>query len=160
MLPTHLEGNNLIGDSQHRFRNKNSCLTSLQDSFAHVIDNYDMGNNKAVDLIYLDFQKAFDKVLQERLLVKVMAHGIQGSAGQWIQNWLAGRYQRVYINQNFSSWTPVTSCVPQDSVLGLQLFLIYINNLYNGIVSKVSKFADDTKLCHSSRHSDEVLELQ
>ena len=53
---THLEGNNLIGDSQHGFRNKCSCLTSLLDFFARVIDTYDMGNNKAVDLIYLDFQ--------------------------------------------------------------------------------------------------------
>ena len=58
---THLEGNNLIGDSQHGFRNKRRCLTSLLDFFAHVIDTYDTGNNKAVDLIYLDFQKAFDK---------------------------------------------------------------------------------------------------
>ena len=69
---THLEGNNLIGDSQHGFRNKHSCVTSLLDFFAHVIDTYDTGNNKAVDLIYLDFRKAFDKVPHERLLLKVM----------------------------------------------------------------------------------------
>ena len=80
----HLVGNNLIGDSQHGFRKKPSCLTILLDFFAHVIDTYDTGNNKAEDLIYLDFQKAFDKVSHEKLLVKVMAHGIQGSAAQWI----------------------------------------------------------------------------
>ena len=57
----HLESNNLIGDSQHGFRSKHSCLTSLLDFFVRVIDIYDTGNNKAVDLIYLDFQKAFDK---------------------------------------------------------------------------------------------------
>ena len=90
----HLGGNNLIGDSQHGFRNKRSCLTSLLDFFARVIDTYDTGNNKAVDLIYLDFQKAFDKVPHERLQVKVMAHGIQGSAARWIRNWLAGRRKR------------------------------------------------------------------
>ena len=83
---TRLEGNNLIGDSQHGFRNKRSCLTSLLYFFARVIDTYDTGNNKAVDLIYLDFQKAFDKVPHERLLVKVMAHGSQGSAARWIRN--------------------------------------------------------------------------
>ena len=89
-----------------------------------------------------------------------MAHGIKGSEAQWIRNWLAGRRQRVCINQTFSSWKPVTSGVPQGSVLGPLLFLIYINDIDNGIVSKISKFADETKLCHSSRQPDEVLELQ
>ena len=66
-------------------------LTTPLPSFARVIDTYDTGNNKAVDLIYLDFQKAFDKVPHERLLVKVKTHGIQGNAAQWIRNWLARR---------------------------------------------------------------------
>ena len=61
-LITHLEMNNQIGDSQHGIRNKHSCLTSLLDFFAQVIDTYDTDINKAVDLVYLDFQKAFDKV--------------------------------------------------------------------------------------------------
>ena len=89
-----------------------------------------------------------------------MAHGIKGGAAQWIRNWLAGRRQRVCIIQTFSSWTLVTSGVPQGSVLGPLFFLIYINDLDNGIVSKISKFDDDTKLYHNSRHPDEVLELQ
>ena len=76
---THHEGNNLIGHSQYDFKNKCSCLTSLLDFFASDIDTYNVGNNKAVDLIYLDFQMAFDNVPHKRLLVKVMAHGIQGS---------------------------------------------------------------------------------
>ena len=79
--------NNLIGDSQHGFRNKRSCLTSLLDFFAQVIDTYGTDDNKAVDLVYLDSQKAFDKVPHERLMVKVNAHGIQGDAGGWIRNW-------------------------------------------------------------------------
>ena len=86
-LIIHLEMNNLIGDSQHGFRNKRSCLTSLLDFFAQVIDTYATDNNKAVDLVYLDFQKAFDKVPHERLMVKVNAHGIQGDAAIWIRNW-------------------------------------------------------------------------
>ena len=68
--------NNLIGDSQHGFRNKYSCPTSLLDFFPKIIDTYDTGNNKAVDLVYLDLQKAFGKVPHERLMLKVNAHGI------------------------------------------------------------------------------------
>ena len=94
-LITHLEMNNLIGDSQYGFRNKRSCLTSLLDFFAKVIGTYDTDNNKAVDLVYSDFQNAFDKVQHERLMVEVNAHCIQGDAARWIRNWLAGRRQRV-----------------------------------------------------------------
>ena len=76
-LITQLEMNNLLGDSKHGFKNKRSCLTSLLDSFAQVKDTYDTDNNKTADLVYLDFQKAFDKVPHVRLLLKVNAHGIQ-----------------------------------------------------------------------------------
>ena len=96
--------NNLIGDSQHGFRNKHSCLTSLLDFFAQVIDTYDTDNHKAVDLVYLDFQKAFEKVPHERLMLKVNAYGIQGDAARWIRSWLADRRQRVCINQSYSNW--------------------------------------------------------
>ena len=73
-------------------------------------------------------------------MVKVNAHGIQGDGARWTRNWLAGRRQRVCINQSYSNWAPVTSDVPQGSVLGPLLFLIYINDLDTNIVSKLSKF--------------------
>ena len=82
---------NLIGDSQNGFRNKRSCRTSLLDFFAIVIDTYDTDNNTALDLFYLDFQKAFDKVSQERIILKVNAHAIHGDATRGIQNRLARR---------------------------------------------------------------------
>ena len=76
------------------------------------------------------------------------------------QNWLAGRLQRVCINQSYSNWAPDTSGVPQGTVLGQLLFLIYMNDLITNIVSKVSKLADDTKLWHRARTPDDIMELQ
>ena len=93
-------------------------------------------------------------------MVKVNAHGIRGDAARWIRNWLAGRRQRVCINQSYSNWAPVRSGLPQNSVLVQLLFLIYINDLDTNIVSMMSKFADDTKLCHRARNPDGIMELQ
>ena len=77
-------------------------------------------------------------------MLKVNEYGIQGDAARWIRNWLAGRHQRVCINQSYSKWAPVTSGVPQGSVLGPLLFLIYIYKYVDtNIVSKMFKFADD-----------------
>ena len=71
--------------------------------FAQIINTYDTDNNKAVDLVYLDIQKTFDKVPHERLIVNVNAHGIQGDVERGIRNWLAGRRQRVCINQSYTA---------------------------------------------------------
>ena len=100
----------------------------------------------SVDVIYLDFQKAFDKVPHNRLLSKVQDHGIRGNIHRWLRNWLSGRKQRVVINGSSSDWRDVISGVPQGSVLGPILFLIYVNDIDDGLNNKVSKFADDTKI--------------
>ena len=91
-------------------------------------------------------QKAFDKVPHQRLLLKLKAHGIGDSITDWIEQWLTDRRQRVVVDGEVSNWKSVLSGVPQGSVLGPILFLIYINDLDDSITSNVLKFADDTKL--------------
>ncbi|KAF2353821.1 Reverse transcriptase domain [Trinorchestia longiramus] len=81
-------------------------------------------------------------------MAKVEAHGIRGNYSRWIRNWLISRTQCVVIHDQASDSTLVTSGVPQGSVLGPLLFIIYINDLDVGIISKINKFADDTKLSH------------
>ena len=143
-LLQYLESNKLIFETQHGFRNKKSCLTNLLEFTKFVSDKMDEG--KPVDVIYLDFQKAFDKVPHARLINKLKALGIGGNVLNWIREWLKDRVQRVVINGEESDWVHVSSGVPQGSVLGPILFIIYINDIDENILSLILKFADDTKL--------------
>ena len=99
-----------------------------------------------MDVVYLDFQKAFDKVPHQRLLIKLRAYGIGESMISWIQAWLTDRRHRVIVEGKISNWKPVLSGVPQGSVLGQILILIFINDLDDDLSSKILKFANDTKV--------------
>ena len=134
----------LLNSSQHGFLKARSCLTNMLCFLEEITKWIDVGS--PVDIIYLDFQKAFDKVPHQRLLLKLKAHGIEDSITDWIEQWLTDRRQRVVVDGEVSNWKSVLSGVPQGSVLGLILFLIYINDLDDSITTKVLKFADDTKL--------------
>ena len=134
----------LLNSSQHGFLKARSCLTNMLCFLEEITKWIDVGS--PLDIIYLDFQKAFDKVPYQRLLLKLKAHGIGDSITDWIEQWLTDRRQRVVVDGEVSNWKSVLSGVPQGSVLGPILFLIYINDLDDNITSNVLKFADDTKL--------------
>ena len=143
----HLRKYELIEKSQHGFLPHKSTVTNLLEFLEVVTRLIDEGHN--VDVVYLDFSKAFDKVPHVRLMSKVRAHGILGNVARWIEEWLHGRKQRVVLNGKASSWADVLSGVPQGSVLGPILFLIYINDIDHAVdcVSTImKKFADDTKI--------------
>ena len=140
----HIDRHNLLNPSQHGFVKNKSCLTNLLETVSFLADCVD--NHKNVDIVYLDFQKAFDKVPHKRLLLKIKSFGIEGRVLNWIKNWLIDRKQRVVLNGTFSDWTNVTSGVPQGSVLGPLLFIIFVNDMEQSVVSKLLKFAGDAKL--------------
>lgn len=154
----HLISEDLIAASQHGFVPKRSCITNLIatiDKWTKALDN-----SQVVDSIYLDFSKAFDKVPHQRLLVKLKSLGIDGPCLNWIESFLSQRRQRVTVNGTLSDWSDVLSGIPQGSVLGPILFVVYINDMPEVIDSYINLFADDSKSFHIIKDINDTLELQ
>ena len=146
-IKDHLERNRLISKQQHGFVTGRSCQTNLLEAFELWTQWMDEG--KAVDIAYLDYQKAFDRVPHARLVHKLSAYGIRGQLLAWLTDFLRNRKQQVRVGQSVSQCVDVTSGVPQGSVLGPTLFLMYINELPTLVNSDCKLFADDTKLFKS-----------
>ena len=134
----------LIKSAQHGFLKARSCLTDLIYFFEKITKPVDEGSR--IDIIYLNFQKAFDSVQHQRLIIKLKSHGIGICILNWTEQWLSDRRQRVVVDGEVSNGKPILNGVPQGSVLGPILFLVYTNDLEEVVTSNILKFADDIKL--------------
>ena len=117
-------------------------------------------NGESIDIIYTDFAKAFDSVPHQRLLEKVRNFGITGNMHNWIKSFLSARKQRVCVEAELSSWACVKSGIPQGSVLGPTLFVIFINDMPDIVRSVRLLFADDTKIFRSIKTTSDNNILQ
>ena len=137
-MSRHLEQNDILYDLQHGFRERTSCETQLIQLVEELARNTSQG--RQTDLILLDFNKAFDRVNHMKLLHKLHQHGARGITLSSIKAFLTGRSQTVILEGASSSEIPVNYGVPQGSVLGPLLFLLYINDLPENIHSQVRLF--------------------
>ena len=130
---------------------------------AHIddqwLDTYPQ-HEGTIDVIFLDFQKAFDRVPHQRLNIKLQYYGITGDSLNWIMSLLTNRKQAVIVNGSRSSWMPVSSGVPQGSVIGPALFLLYINDINTNIQSKMRLFADDSVIYRQILSEEDHATLQ
>ena len=141
----HVEGQQLMANSQHGFRSGRSVQTNMIE-FMNVTTKW-LDEGRSFDVLYLDFAKAFDKVCHRRLLLKLKQLGVAGDLLAWLEDWMRGRRQRVRVEGELSNWEEVVSGVLQGSVLGGVLFNIFIDDIDDAVGDAfVRKFADDTKV--------------
>ena len=154
-----LEEHQLFNNSQHGFRSGRSCLSQLLLHYDKIITLMEEGKN--VDVIYLDFSKAFDKVDFKIVLKKLNSLGIKGKVAAWIESFLTNRTQTIIINGVKSTQIPAISGVPQGSVLGPLIFLILIGDIDKDLRhSTLQSFADDTRVMSGIKDATDVNHLQ
>ena len=141
-----LVSNNLITNNQSGFRPGDSVTNQLIYLVYEIFKSFDCNENLEVRSVYLDISKAFDQVWHEGLIFKLKHNGVTWNLLKLLENYPCNRKQRVLLNGMHSDWRLINSDVPQGSVLGPLLFLVYINDLENGIKFSINFFADDTSL--------------
>ncbi|KAK3872353.1 hypothetical protein Pcinc_022570 [Petrolisthes cinctipes] len=158
-ITTYLEDSNKMNDGQHGFRRGRSCLSQLLAHYDRLITSLEL--NTMIDVVYLDFSKAFDKVDHGVLLHKLRNLGISGQLGLWVSAFLTNRTQFVAVSGAMSSVSSVLSGVPQGSVLGPLLFLVHIHDIDSNITnSTVTSFADDTRITKVINTNEDAVLLQ
>ena len=154
----HMSRNDFFSPFQYGFVSGKSCVTQLLEFLDDITESLDQGGD--IDIIYLDFSKAFDKIPHKKLMKKTIGYGIRGKIYKWVKEFLTNRSQKVVVDGQSSSTKPVTSDVPQGSVLGPILFVIYINDLPEVIQCFIKLFADDSKLYRRVSKMEHVEILQ
>ena len=150
-----LSENNLLTNCQSGFRGLHSTVTALLEATNDWAYNIDHGSVNAV--LFLDLKKAFDTVDHEILLGKLNSYGINGVAGNWFRSYLSERKQKCFVNGHLSTNRLLRCGVPQGTILGPLLFLIYINDLPNCLShSRARMYADDTHLTYASNDIDGI----
>ena len=139
---TFLSSNSLITKNQSGYIPGDSAINQLLSNITEIYESFEKYDE--VRAVFLDISKAFDKVWHEGLIFKVERSGIQGQLINLLKDYLVGRKQRVVLNGQESEWEQMMSGVPEGSVLGLLIFLIYINDLTDNISSSIKLFADDS----------------
>lgn len=154
----HLSLHDLIVPNQHGFVPKRSCETQLLNCFEKWSELLE--SNQPVDVLYLDFKKAFDAVPHKRLIRKMEAYGLGSQVINWLTSYLTGRRQRVVINGTSSGWTSTISGIPQGSILGPLCFILFINDLPRLVENSIVLFADDVKLFGPTESVDQHESIQ
>eukprot|EP00057_Strongylocentrotus_purpuratus_P003633 XP_003727036.1 PREDICTED: RNA-directed DNA polymerase from mobile element jockey-like [Strongylocentrotus purpuratus] len=154
----HIDEHQLLANCQHGFRKQHSTESQLVNTLEEVTRSLD--KKIQTDVLILDFSKAFDTVAHQRLLKKIAHYGIRDETNGWIQTWLTTRTQRVVIDGEASSTVHVDSGVPQGTVLGPLMFLLYINDIRDNINSSIKLFADDCLIFREIKTTEDTTTLQ